>query len=92
MKISGINKVTEVYKNNSIQKASGVAKVEKKDEVQLSKTAIDFQIALKALGQVPDIRESKIQEVQQKLASGTYHVDAKEVADKMVERSFDAKI
>ncbi len=92
MKITGIQQIMETYKANRVKKTGAVDKVSKKDEVAFSSIGKDFQTALKAVSQAPDLRMDKVQELQQKMQLGTYTVDAKDAADKMVERIFDAKI
>ena len=45
-------------------------------------------MALKALGQVPEIRAEKVEELKAKIASGQYNVDAGEVADSILDGRF----
>ena len=42
-------------------------------------------MALKALGQVPEIRAREAEELKAKIASGQYNVDAGEVADSILD-------
>lgn len=87
MKIWGeIPKILGVYdKQKSIgkvDKTSGVAS--KKDVVSISNQAKDFQTVMKALKDVPDIRQDKVNELAEKYDSGTYNVTSNEVADKVL--------
>lgn len=88
MKIWGnIPKVSGVYGNTGkIDKQSKVGEVSlKKDEFSISGTAKDFTSVMKALRQVPDIRQDKVDEITQKIERGQYSVKAADVAGKIVE-------
>lgn len=84
MRIDHINKIYETYKEQAISRTKQVSKVQKKDEVALSKTAKDFQTVHKLLSTTPDIREDKVNEIKEKMKSGSYNVSAAEVADKIL--------
>ncbi len=86
-KVLGIyNKNKKVVKTDKTQNVKG-----KKDVVSLSNQAKDYQIAQKAVRQTPNIRQEKVQELEQKFASGTYDVSGKDVADKLVTKFMDEK-
>ena len=91
MKISGINKVTQAYKSNINFDTKNKVKKSKKDALILSSTAKDVQIAKMALKKVPDVRMDKINPIKQRIESGTYNIDAKEIANKMIKNGFDYK-
>jgi flagellar biosynthesis anti-sigma factor FlgM len=57
------------------------------EKVDLSTTVRDIQQLEDALSKLPDVREAKIQEVQQMLKNGTYNVSAEKIAGKMVGES-----
>lgn len=95
MKIWGeVPKVSEVYNKqnriNKINKSQGVKG--SKDIVSISGQAKDFQTVLKALRETPDIRQEKVNELTQKYQSGTYAVEGKEIADKILKNILDKKI
>lgn len=97
--INKIGGVSEVYKNQKVEPKKdilGAAQVkEKKDKVQISKEAMDFQLvmkAAKAAREVPDIREKVIAPIKEKLDNDTYEVDSKGIADKLLARKFNLKI
>jgi negative regulator of flagellin synthesis FlgM len=92
MKITRVNQILEVYNTNRVQKTGKTNRTMGKDVFALSEEGKDFQTALSALSKVPDIRYEKVQEIKQKLQSGTYNISAQELADKMVESAFDKKI
>jgi negative regulator of flagellin synthesis FlgM len=75
-KSNGINAYNKVIGNNNIRQG--------KDQVVLSKTAQDFSQVMNALRNVPDIREDKVNEVLQRMESGKYNVNGKEIMDKLM--------
>ncbi len=58
------------------------------DEAVLSPLAQDVLTAQRALAQVPDIRQDRVAELKSQIASGTYQVDSRAVADKIVSGGF----
>jgi negative regulator of flagellin synthesis FlgM len=97
--INKIGGVGGVYKNQKVESKKevlGAAQTKgTKDEVQISKTAMDFQLvmkAAKAARNVPDIREEVIAPLKEKLDNDTYEVDSKGIADKLLARKFNIKI
>ena len=88
MKIWGnVPKVSGVYNTtNKIERTAKVGGVaSKKDELTISGAAKDFSVVMKALRQVPDVRQDKVDAVLQKMESENYTVPTNDVADKMVE-------
>jgi len=95
MKIWGDNpKVYGVYgKLNPAGKITPRdAVVSRKDEFSISKLAKEYQIALKALRNVPDIRMDKVQEISRKIEKGEYNVSAEDIAEKMIQTLFKERI
>lgn len=94
MKIwEGVPKVSGIYdsgKNvNKAEKTDGVTG--KKDVVSISNQAKDFQTAMKALKEIPDIRKDKVEELALKIESGTYKVSEEDIADKILKSILDRK-
>lgn len=85
MKINDVNRVSAVnpyWKNTDAKVANGIEKKEKpKDEVLISAEA---QELLDADVSASIERGKKIQELKQSVASGTYHVEAGQVAEKLL--------
>lgn len=95
-KISGVG---GVYKNQKVEprkELAGAAQIMgRKDEVQISKEAMDFQLVMKAANaakSLPDVREEVIAPIKEKLDSGTYEIDSTSIADKLLARKFNIKI
>lgn len=95
-KIGGVN---QIYKANKIESKKAVSETSstsnKSDKVQISKEAMDFQTVLKSVklvNNLPDIREDVINPINEKLEKGTYEVDNKALAEKILRGSFNKKI
>ncbi|WP_105616953.1 flagellar biosynthesis anti-sigma factor FlgM [Vallitalea okinawensis] len=92
MKINGVNRVTNIYKNNMVNKTNKVNQAKSKDTVELSSVAKDFQVAREMGKKVPDVRMEKVEEIKAMMQSNNYNIEGKEVAKKMVESGFDVQI
>lgn len=93
MKIWGDNpRVFGIYSQQSpvgnIKKSGNVAS--RKDEYEVSVQARDFQVAMKALRNIPDIRQDKVREISGKIAAGCYKVDSREISGKII-KAFSGK-
>lgn len=81
---SQIQKAYKVYTNNNkVKKTNGVSKLGKKDQLQLSSRAVDFQHAMNAYKELPEIREEKVAEIKNRIEKGTYKVDMTKIVDKI---------
>ncbi|MBU2699142.1 negative regulator of flagellin synthesis FlgM [Sporomusaceae bacterium BoRhaA] len=87
-----IQQATKVY--GDTQKALKTAKKDSKtvqtqgsDEVILSTNAQEFGDLLRKLQALPDVRETKVQVLQDQVAQGTYKVDSYAIADKITAAS-----
>ena len=92
MKVSRVDKVMEIYSSSKMKKTEKPKRTENKDTVALSEQAKGYQKALKAVSKVPDVREEKVEEIKERIQSGTYNVSAEELAEKLVDSIFDMKI
>jgi len=87
MKIWGqIPQILGVYDKSKtapkVDKSSAV--VSKKDAVSISNQGKDFQAALKAAKEAPDVRTDKVEEIKQKMQKDTYEVSGNDIADKVL--------
>jgi len=92
MRIDAFNQVTQLYKTNSTKKAYKTNTTQAADKVEISQLGKDYQIAKNAVAAAPDVREDKVNAIKQALASGTYNVSMEEVADKLINNSFNLSI
>ncbi|WP_074348853.1 flagellar biosynthesis anti-sigma factor FlgM [Proteiniborus sp. DW1] len=91
---SNINKLIQAYRKQGINKeGTTTGKASKNDELSLSDVARDYQFALNAIKNVPDIRKEKVDAIKEQIRTGTYVVDAGNIAEKMLESiNFDRKV
>ncbi|SHH20028.1 flagellar biosynthesis anti-sigma factor FlgM [Tepidibacter thalassicus] len=88
MKINNINniqKVMKAYKTNKTEKINKFSL--KEDKIEISQRGKDFQFALEALKNTPDIREDKVNEIKSQIDKGTYKVDNGKLAKAIVDKS-----
>lgn len=95
-KIGGVNQVYKANKIEAKKSVNGTSPTSNKtDKVQISKEAMDFQTVLKSVklvNNLPDVREDVISPINDKLEKGTYEVDNKALAEKILRGSFNKKI
>ncbi len=95
MKIWGnIPKVSGIYGNtNKIERPTKLEEASsKRDELLISGTAKDFSVAMKAVRQVSDVRQEKINEIIQKMDRGDYSVKATDVAERILNAFKENKV
>lgn len=92
MRVDALNQISQIYKPTSPKKIEKQGEVVKKDAYEISQSARDYQIAKKAIAEAPDVREDKVSEMKEALASGTYNVSSQEIAEKMIHKFFDFSI
>ena len=90
MRIHPIQQTLKVYKNQRTKQVEKATLKTKKDGIEVSNLAKEYQIASKALKDVPDVREDKVAAIKERIQSGTYSVDAKQVSEKVI-RQLDLK-
>jgi len=94
MRIPGdVPKITGIYgpqKNtNRVGRTGSVAS--RKDVLSISSEAKDFQTVLRALREVPDIRQEKVDDILGRIETGRYDVKGRDVAEKVIRNVFDRK-
>lgn len=62
------------------------------DQVNVSKNAQAYMTARQAINNVPDIREERLIEIEQRVQSGTYEVKDEDIAEKMIGRTLVDKL
>jgi negative regulator of flagellin synthesis FlgM len=76
-----------VQKTQSIapkDKAAEAKKTNPSDTVDISKRSKEIADIMSAVNQLPDVREAKVQEIKQSVDAGTYTVDPRRVAEKIL--------
>lgn len=84
MRIDAVNRLYGAYETQAVKKVSSKGQVAPKDEVTLSVEGKDIIAVQKMLKEVPDVREDRVKELKERIASGNYNVSSKEVADKIL--------
>lgn len=93
MRINAYNRVSKIYEAQNISKVKNVKEVTaKQDEVEISKVGRDISVAREAVNKTPDIRLDKVNNIIERMGSGAYNIDAKKVANKIVDKYFDETI
>ena len=87
MRIEAYNQVAQLYKTNKTSTTRPAsASAMGRDEVQISSFGRDYQIAKKAVAEASDIREDKVSQLKEQIASNKYSVDAGDFASKLLEQ------
>ena len=94
MKITGdIYNVAKVYnKQKSVDSVGRTSSIQpKKDVLSISNNAKDYQTVAKALKDVPDVRQDKIDKLTEVYRSGGYDVSGREIVEKIGSSILDKK-
>lgn len=89
MRIDAYNQVSQLYqtqKATKSQKAYEASAYAGYDQVEISQTGRDYNIAKQAVAGASDIREDKVAQMKEKIASGSYNVDTEDFASKLLEK------
>ncbi len=89
MRVEAVNQISQIYKPAGAKKYSKQGSVTNKDAYEISQSAKDYQVAKNAVANSADVREDKVAQLKEALASGSYNVSAQEVAEKIVSNYFD---
>ncbi|MCQ4923204.1 flagellar biosynthesis anti-sigma factor FlgM [Tissierella carlieri] len=94
MRINKIDNIFQVYnKNSGVKKVNSDKGSKDIDQIKISEKAIEFQYALQKIKDVEEIRMDKVEDIKNQVQSGTYHIEGKKIAEKMLESiNFDKKI
>ena len=90
MRIEAYNQVSQLYKAQSTSKAAktyGNSNIYSSyDQMEISQTGRDYQVAKQAVAGTSGIREDKIAQLKEQVANGTYKVSAEDFASKLLEK------
>lgn len=91
MRIDAYNQIQQIYGTSNIKKTEEkkTTGTSFKDQLLLSATGKDAQIAKQAVANTTDIREDKIASIKEQIQNDTYEVDADDFADKLLEKYFN---
>lgn len=68
------------------------AATRKTDKISISNEARDYQLIMKSLKEIPDMRIEKVKELSEKYQSGNYNVKGNDIAEKILKSTIDAKV
>jgi len=90
MRIDAYNQVSQLYKTQNASKAAkayGSGNIYSSyDQMEISQTGRDYQVAKQAVAGASDIREDKIAQLKEQVANGSYKVSAEDFASKLLEK------
>lgn len=89
MRVDAYNKVNQLYQATLAKKSTKIGKSDCSDKLEISQIGKDIHVAKQAVQNAPDIRQEKVKAIETALASGTYNVSLNEVADKIIDHSWD---
>ena len=91
MIVNNVNSAANIYSAGAtryVNQSSGTKNVHKKDGFTLSNEAQTFKSMLQKLHNEPEVRQDKVDEFSQKIASGEYNVSAENIAASMLSIRF----
>lgn len=86
MRIESYNQINQIY---SAEKANSIkqnAIKGKNDQLQISQTGLDYQIAKKAVANTNDVREELVDTLKAKVQADNYKVSDDDFVNKVMER------
>lgn len=89
MRIEAYNQVAQVYgvQRRAVTKTNRTSSLySTSDQVSISQTGFDYQIAKKAVSEASDIREDKVAQLKAKVEAGEYQVEPGDFASKLLEK------
>lgn len=92
MRVDAYNQITQMYQTTKANVKNTNRSEKTSDSLHISQTGKDYQVAKQAVREVPDVREDKVNQIKESLASGTYQVTGEEFAEKVLARYFDSII
>lgn len=96
MNIKTIQNIAKAYgeqtKVSKGAKNQGVSPTQRPDEVILSSHAQEVSQYLRAIKNMPEIREAKVQELSDKIAKGEYKIDSRELAERIIAYSKNERL
>ncbi|KXZ39057.1 anti-sigma-28 factor, FlgM family [Alkalithermobacter thermoalcaliphilus JW-YL-7 = DSM 7308] len=85
MKISGISNIQSVMKAYNKTKMQTINKsYQKEDKIEISDAGKYYQIAMKAIKDIPDVRDEKVEKIKMQIESGNYTVDIENLAKAII--------
>ncbi|MEW6587488.1 MAG: flagellar biosynthesis anti-sigma factor FlgM [Nitrospirota bacterium] len=99
MKVDGVNYPADAVKQLGVSSANKAAEEKTSREVasksvrnggesvHLSERALQLQQAQKELDKLPDVRIERVNEIKEQIATGTYEINSRKIAEKIMYES-----
>lgn len=84
MRIEAYTQVQQLYNSSKVQRDQKIAKKGPTDQIQISNTGLDYQVAKAAVKGAADIRMDKVEPLKKAIADGTYDVSGESFAEKLL--------
>ncbi|MBR1622524.1 MAG: flagellar biosynthesis anti-sigma factor FlgM [Pseudobutyrivibrio sp.] len=86
MRIEAYNQVAQLYQTSNTKNVSQAAKTNQmgRDEVQISSTGREYNVAKAAVSESADIREDLVADIKARIKNGTYDVSPDAFAEKLL--------
>ena len=88
MRVELISKVAATYKTDKVTAKRNVysTAASDRDQLSISQTGYDYQIAKQAVAEASDIREDIVAQMKEKVTQGSYNVDTEDFASKLLSK------
>ncbi len=86
MRIEAYNHVQQMYQSQRVNKSQKVSKPVASAQLQISSRGMDYQIAKTAVSNSPDVREELTGPIKERVQNGTYAVETKSFAEKLLQK------
>ena len=88
MRIEAYNQVAQLYQTSNTKNTTQAAKANGmgRDQVQISSSGKDYNVAKPAVAAAPDIREDLVADIKERIKNGTYDVSPEDFAEKLISK------
>lgn len=84
MRVEGYQKVAQVYTGKNEIKATESTQKKGHDQLEISQSGRDYQIARQAIADIEDVRTDKIEGIKDRIQNDSYHVSGDDFAAKVI--------
>ena len=77
----------KAYRKNTEKVSSTEKSKFSEDKIEISESSKDFQLAMSAFKNLPDVREDKVDQLKEEISKGTYKPSPQDIAKKMMSDS-----
>lgn len=92
MRIDAYSKINQIYQTSAAKPAAKKEKTSKTDKIEISNFGQSLAIAKQAVHDAPEVREERVAELKEQIASGTYNVSNEAIAEKLAGQYFNLSV